>query len=231
MVAGPAPRWPRDVKIPDGKVTPGQRRAGQPMTSSRGRRTGHPHRQPDLPLRHAAGLKHRDSDPVRFNLTSGSLGDTRKVMPASHHWEMLNRTALGQLGPGSTRLLRCAGRALCPVRTPAKVDILTIGGKLLRSPGTGPPGRGMKARRGPGRPVDNGEPHPLPAGRTPVRRDDRALSCGHVFPPASPGRPGVPFPAAVRRYPLCAQEDRVPCGIVQGEGRAGRSGSREGRGM
>ena len=231
MVAGPTSRWPRDVRIPDGKVTPGQRGPGQPMTSSRRRRADHPRRQPDLPSRHAARLKHQGSDPARLNLASGPLGDTRKVMPASHHWEMLNRTALGQLGPGSTRLPSCAGRAMCPLRPPATVDIVAIGGKLLRSPGTGPPCRGMKARRGPGRPVDNGEPRPLPAGRTPVRRDDRALSCRPVFPSASPRWPGVPFPAPVRRCPACAPEDRVPCDIVQGNCRAGRSGPREGRGM
>src|SRR5215813_10235922 len=52
-------------------------------------------------------------------------------------------------------------------------------GKLLPSPARGQLlGQGVKARTGPGRPVDNGEPRSLPTGRTPVRRDGRALSRG-----------------------------------------------------
>jgi hypothetical protein len=222
--------WLGDVRVPDRRALPGQREQGQPMTSSRGRRTGHSRRQPDLPLRHAARLKHQGSDPVRFRLTSGSLGDTRKVMPPSHHWEILNRTAVGQLGPGSTRLPTCVRWAPGPVRRLGRVDIVAIGGKLLRSPGAGPPCRGVKARRGPGRPVDNGEPRPLPAGRTPVRRDDRALSCGRVFPPAA-GRPAVPCPGRIQALPSSRSGKTKYPAISSRKCRAGRSGSREGRDM
>ena len=201
------------------------------MTSSRGRRAGHPCRQPDLLLRHATRRKHRGSDPVRPCLTPGPLGDTRKVMPASHHWEMLESYRPGTVGtrvdPSAQLCWACALPGGGEERLTSRRSAVSCCG----APAPVRPCPGLKARRGPGRPVDNGEPRPLPAGRTPVRRYDRALSCGR--PPARvTGRPDVPSPAASQVLPsLRPGKTGYPAISSRGKGRPGRPGSREGRDM
>ena len=164
-------------------------RHGQRKRAGRVVRPGHPRRQAVLlPGHGAADHDHRDSNPGRPGTAPGSLGDTGSVMPALTRAGRLNRTALRHLGPGSARLPAEAGKRPTAARDAADHARLTSRrsgvsccGVQHGESGTGQP---LDGGQGPGRarrPVDNGEPRSLPTGRTPVRRDGRALSRRDVF--------------------------------------------------
>ena len=154
-------------------------RRGQPVTAGRAMRPGHPRRQAVLlPGHGAAGRDHCGIDPGKSRPARGPLGGTRNVIPPSHRWERLNRTALGHLGPGSPCLPTWAKRAIRDASdhgrlTSCRSGVSCCGARHGDDTGPGAQGPG-RARR----PVDNGEPSSLPTGRTPVRRDGRALFRG-----------------------------------------------------
>ena len=173
---------------------------GQPVAAGRVVRPGHPRRQAVLPPGHGTAVRdHCDSDPGQSRPAPGSLAGTRSVMPPSHRWERLNRTALGHLGPGSPCLPTWAKRAIRDASDHGRLTSWRSGVSCCGARhGENPPGRGVK---GPGRarrPVDNGEPSSLPTGRTPVRRDGRALFRGSLLRSYAPGK-GFPSRHAARR--------------------------------
>jgi hypothetical protein len=136
------------------------------MTAELGVRPDHPRRQTVLPPRHEAASRDRlVSDSAGFGPVHESLGDTGSVMPPSHRWERLNRTALGHLGPGSPYLTERDASGAWRAR-PRRVDIAAIKGKFQRSPAPGamlqgpsrdPRWGGSWSWTGPGRPVDTTE--------------------------------------------------------------------------
>src|SRR5262245_26478709 len=85
---------------------------------------------------------------------------------------------VARLARGAGKLAGPAERARGPGRLTSRRSAVSCCG--VRRGGCRRAG-GQEARTGPGRPVDNGGPRWLPAGRTPVRRYGRAPSHGEFF--------------------------------------------------
>jgi hypothetical protein len=203
---------------------------GQPVTAGRVVRPSHPRRQAVLPAGHGTtGRDHCDSGPGQSRPAPGSLGGTRNVTPSSHRWERLNRTALGHLGPGSPCLPTWAGHAARDASDHGRLTSRRSGvsccgarhGDNRRAGGQGP----GRARR----PVDNGEPRSLPTGRTPVRRDGRALFRGCLLRSYGRGKGSLhqacrPSPGGCRRrragYPVTSMAKCRAAGPGMREGRS-----------
>jgi hypothetical protein len=166
-------------------VRAGNRAAGPAERAGPVMRPGHPRRQAVLlPGHGAAGHDHRDSDPGRPGTAPGSLGDTGSVMPAltcaGRLQSYRSETPGTRVGPAAGWDGKAPGRAARDAADHARLTSRRSGvsccGVQHGESGTGQP---LDGGQGPGRarrPVDNGEPRSLPTGRTPVRRDGRALS-------------------------------------------------------